>query len=518
MTRGLLAFAALVAIVAVPFVVRPRRVASPAASAVAERLVIITPHNEPVRYEFGRAFTAFMAGQGRRVEIDWRSPGGTAEIGRYIASEYTASFRQYWTRHLGRRWSETVAASFMSSGQVVASAEGGAAREAFLMSDVGCGIDLLFGGGSTDQMRHARAGRLVDAGVVSAHPEQFGPAGIPQQIGGQELWDRQGRWLGACVSSFGMCFNRDSLARLGLPPPTSWEALTDPRLHDQVGLADPSKSASSAKSFENIIQAEMQRAGVERGWTNALRLIRRIGGNARYFTDWAARVALDISAGDAAVGSCIDYYGRFQRESLAALGIPSRVGYIAPAGETAIEADPIALLRGAPHRDLAVAFIEFVLSDDGQKLWAFRRGVPGGPEKYTLGRLPISPRLYGAAFAGQRAALGENPYDETGRLDYHPAWTGSLFGVIAFVVRAMCVDTGPELKAAYHALTKAHFPPEATAVFDDVSMVDYATISGPLQAALRAADPLVEADWSRRLVEQFRAQYRRVVALAEANR
>ncbi|HXI55583.1 MAG TPA: iron ABC transporter substrate-binding protein, partial [Polyangia bacterium] len=187
MNRSLLALSALVAIIVVPFVIRPRR-PTPAGTdlAAVERLVIITPHNEPVRHEFARAFRAFMASQGRRVEIDWRSPGGTAEIARYLASEYTASFQHYWTGQLHRPWSAKVAGGFMASSPAPAASspspaagdEAAQAHQAFLASDVGCGLDLLFGGGSVDHVRHARAGRLVDAGVVAAHPELFGPSAI----------------------------------------------------------------------------------------------------------------------------------------------------------------------------------------------------------------------------------------------------------------------------------------------------------------------------------------------------
>ncbi|HVR61486.1 MAG TPA: extracellular solute-binding protein [Polyangia bacterium] len=520
------AFAALLAIVAVPFAVRPRGappVVDERGGGESERLVIVTPHQEPVRFEFGRAFREWMAARGRRVEIDWRTPGGTVEIARYLASEYTASFRQHWTGALRRPWSARIAAGFMTpppanAPPALPGDEVAAARQVFLDSDVGCGLDVFFGGGSVEHTRHARAGRLVDAGLVGTRPDLFGPEAIPQQLGGQALWDKQGRWMGACIASFGMCFNRDTLGRLGLPIPSSWAAMADPRLHDQVAIADPSKSGSVGKSFETIIQAEMAQAGVVEGWARAMRLIRRIGGNARYFTDSAAKVALDVSAGDAAIGTCIDFYGRFERETLTAIGHPERVGYVAPRGETALDADPISLLRGAPHRELAVTFIAFVLSDEGQKLWAFRRGAPGGPQRYTLARLPMAPRLYGDEFADARADLGENPFNAGDRLDYHEAWTAPLFGAIAFVVRTMCVDTEPELKAAYRALAQAGFPPAATAAFDDLTLVDHATVSGPIARALRSVDPLAEAAWSRRLVEHHRALYRRVAALARAGR
>src|SRR4029079_9471329 len=113
-------------------------------------------------------------------------------------------------------------------------------------------------------------------------------------------------------------------------------------------------------------------AAIHDGWTGAMSLLRRLGSNARYFTDQSTSIPRDVASGDATVGMCIDYYGRFQAEAAAEAGRPGRVGCVTRRGETSINPDPIALLRGAPHRELAIAFIEFVLSDEGQKLWSFR--------------------------------------------------------------------------------------------------------------------------------------------------
>jgi iron(III) transport system substrate-binding protein len=52
-----------------------------------------------------------------------------------------------------------------------------------------------------------------------------------------------------------------------------------------------------------------------------------------------------------------------------------------PVGGTVSSVDPIGLLRGAPNREAALAFIDFCLSMEGQKLWNFRPGTPGGPER-----------------------------------------------------------------------------------------------------------------------------------------
>jgi len=73
--RTLIALLPLALLVLLPVIFR-ERTAAPAANA--DRLVIITPHTESIRYEFDRAFRTYYHEQtGRELVIDWRSPGGT---------------------------------------------------------------------------------------------------------------------------------------------------------------------------------------------------------------------------------------------------------------------------------------------------------------------------------------------------------------------------------------------------------------------------------------------------------
>ena len=87
----------------------------------------------------------------------------------------------------------------------------------------------------------------------------------------------------------------------------------------------------------------------------------------------------------------IDFYGRSQVDA-----VGDRMGYVEPAGETSVDSDPIAIAKGAEHRELAERFVRFVLSDDGQRLWNTRPGAPGGPRETAL-------RLFGP----DGAALGD---------------------------------------------------------------------------------------------------------------
>ena len=492
-----------------PLLLRPRGEKAGTAGPPDETLIIITPHNEATRYEFGRAFAEeHFAKTGRRVLVDWRTAGGTSELARYIAAQFQGSFRDYWTNTLHRTWSAEAASAFDDPKVAPAGTGPGAARSAFLASNVGCGDDVFFGGGSFDFMQMAAAGRLADCGLGAAHP---GWLGIPLLLGGEPLRDAQGRWVGACLAAFGICYNTDSVARLGIShPPAAWADLADPRYRNELALADPTQSGSVAKAFEMLLQQQMAAApSPEEGWRRGFQLIQRIAANARYFTDSATEIPYSVQIGDAAAGMCVDFYGRFESEAVRRADGSSRLQYLTPEGGSSTGADPMALFRGAPHPELGREFIEFVLSEAGQKLWCFRAGTPGGPEKYTLRRLPIRPDLYGEQWRPFQADPGVAPYRPGAAMVYHPEWTGSLFRVISFAIRTAFIDPQQELHAAWEALIAAGFPPRATAEFSDVSAVDFTQASGPIRAALRSPDKIGEVEMARMLDEHFRAQYRR---------
>ncbi|MBI3886897.1 MAG: extracellular solute-binding protein, partial [Opitutae bacterium] len=436
---------ALVAVVGLPFLLRPKQ---PALDAADDTLIIITPHNEAIRYEYAQGFREWYRRKtGRTVSVDWRVIGGTGEINRFIESEYTASFRNYWVNTLQREWSTEVLRAYANPRVTLAAAPAAdspaqAARRAFLGSEVSCGLDLFFGGGSIDYIKHAEAGRLLDSGILRLHPEWFGDGVIPQSFTGEPYWDAQGRWVGDVLSSYGIIFNRDVLRKLGLAEPRAWTDLQDPRYRGQVALCDPTKSSSTAKAFDNLIQqqiylqwdrlaadggdrAALEPQAVREGWERGLRLVQRIGANARYFTDTSQKTPIDVTQGNAAAGMCIDFYGRDRANAPGLDGRP-RVGYFSPVGGTVLSPDPLAVLRGAPHRAGAAAFIEYALSMEGQLLWNYRLGAPGGPKHYELRRMPIRRDFYTAGHRAFRTDPDDAPYDAPQPLVYRPEWTSAL--------------------------------------------------------------------------------------------
>jgi ABC-type Fe3+ transport system substrate-binding protein len=535
----------LAATVALPFILRPKR---PAITRTDATLVIITPHNEAIRYEFGRGFERWYQAQtGKTVAVDWRVIGGANEINRYLDGAYTASFRDYWAHTLKREWSKAVEAGFVDSHVTPAATAGQdtpvqAARRAFLASEVACGVDLFFGGAPYDFEQQARTGHIVDSGVLQRHPESFTESTIPRFYVGEQYWDRQGRWVGTVLSNYGILYSKESLARLGIDPaPRTWADLQDPRWRGQLALADPTKSSSMATAFENVIQQHMQERwlalmvaaarisaldekavesqAVHEGWIAGLQCIQLIGANARYFTDSSQKIPIDVADGNCAAGMCIDFYGREQAEAERRRGGSDRLAFVSPAGGTVSSVDPVALLRGAKNRAVAQAFIDWVVSLDAQKLWAFKPGAPGGPQRYSLRRMPVRRDFYlREDWKPWRSDPDVSPFDGKDDLIYHAAWTDGLFGELAFIIRVMCQDTHPELARAWRAVIAAGRPPEAMAALQDMSAVDYDKAAGEINAALVSKNKIDEVELARKLAKTFRDQYQQAEDLAQIKR
>lgn len=501
-------------VIALPFIFRQSEMVDQWKPGDPE-LIAISPHNEAIRYEFGRAFSRWHEeNYGDPVRVEWRVMGGTTEIMRYLAAEYAASFRAWWKGEnrpwpvgaeemiLDRRFKADNVPQTDDPDERAAWEQKRDLHQTFRTVDdpakFSCKVDLFFGGGTYDHNKAFRQGLSVRPWAEGDMPAVLSQeAGdtllIPKKRSG-ETW-RSDAFFGNALSTFGICYNMDRLTELGIEnPPSTWEDLADPRLVHQLGVADPTKSGSIAKAFEMIIHEQCHaavraagfspeqtaaiedtpreehpedyEAAIAQGWLNGLRLVQKIGANARYFTDSSGKVPLDVSMGDAAAGIAIDFYGRYQSEISKSPEGKYRMVYTTPVGGSSVSADPISLLRGAPHRETAVRFIEFVLSTEGQKLWNYRPGTPGGPVRFALRRLPVRRDFYPSDDPDVQAAyeqhsrytsddLGEpsiNAYELSRQFYYYGRWTGRHFSFHRDLIKAMCMNAGEELRELWEAI------------------------------------------------------------------
>lgn len=361
--------------------------------SAAARVIVITPHVDAIRNEIGAGFARWHEQSfGERAEVDWRYLGGTSDALRFVQSE-------------------------------------------FAKKPDGIGLDCFFGGGQEPF--------LLLADKKLAH--RYQPAiellgGIPQNVRGMEIYDTNFMWFGAVLSSFGILQNTRVERLKGLPFVQSWGELTNSRLYGWVGAGDPRNSGTMNVMFESFLQFY----GWERGW----QVLTQIGGNVRKFDRVSSTTAKDVTLGETAYGFCIDFYG-FNQVAVAG---QSNLSFALPSDFTAVNPDGLAILKGAPNLQIAQRFVDFVLSEAGQRIWFLPRGHPEGPQQFSIERPSIRPALYEQYREARRSQF--NPFAIERGFFYDAKLGRKRRDVLAALVGTQLVDTHSELQAAWRSVIR----------------------------------------------------------------
>ncbi len=372
--------------------------ARPTLSSAQDELIIISPHHEGIETEFGKNFEDWYHKQtGRTVKTDWRDVGGTSSNYRFIESE-------------------------------------------FKRVPDGIGIDIFFGGGTDNYLRLSNMGWLHAYKLPGTQLEQ-----MMQSFQGIPLYDAEHRWYGAALSSFGIMYNEELRGLLQLPKVSTWKDLGNLELIGRIGAADPRESGSAHMVYEIILQTL--------GWEEGFALLTKIGGNVRGFSAGANVIPTDVVAGQVIYGLAIDFYAYGQ---IAVVGA-DKIKYVVPADGAVVTADPIAILKGAPNTSVAEKFLEFVLSEDAQKLWMLRDTDAEGPEwKGGLNRASVLPALYDKL--GERCIV-PNPFAMEGSpFQYDSDKGGTRWNIVNDLFGILIIDSHKDLVNAWKTIQKSKDP------------------------------------------------------------
>jgi ABC-type Fe3+ transport system substrate-binding protein len=365
-----------------------------------DKLVLVSPHSDEIQNEFSDGFEVhYQTTTGRTVSLEWLDVGGgTSSILRYIKSEFN---RQ----------------------------------------PDGIQIDLFFGGGLDPYTE------LADAGILQPYrlPDKV-LSGIATTIGGIPVYDPEFRWFGATLAGFGIVYNKRVLEILNFAVPKTWEALGDPRYSTWVGSGDPRFSGSVHMAYELILQAY----GWDRGWE----VITTMGANVRNFTGSGGQAPKDVAVGEVAFGLSIDFYAWAQ---VAEVG-DAFIGFTMPDNMTIVNPDGLGILKGAENLDVARAFVSFVMSEPGQKLWFLKQGAKGGPIHRQLNRFTVMPELYGKY--RQEAAVTLNPFEWRSDLIYDSVKASARWSILNDLIGVFVIDSHDRLRWAWGQAQKDGLAPE----------------------------------------------------------
>jgi ABC-type glycerol-3-phosphate transport system substrate-binding protein len=157
-----------------------------------------------------------------------------------------------------------------------------------------------------------------------------------------------------------------------LPVPAQWSDLTKTVYHNHVGMSAPSRSGTTHLTVETLLQGD--------GWNEGWAKWKQIAGNFKTVTARSFGVPDGVNSGSFGVGIVIDFFGLSSKGS----GFP--VDFVYPKTTALVPAN-IGVLNNAPHPKAAKAFIDFLLSDQGQEILLNKK----------IRRLPVNPATYAKA-------------------------------------------------------------------------------------------------------------------------
>jgi iron(III) transport system substrate-binding protein len=170
--------------------------------------------------------------------------------------------------------------------------------------------------------------------------------------------------------------------------PQRWTDLLDPRARNQVAMPSPAVSGAAAIHITTLVQ------NPELGWSYVERLVQAgvqaRGGN--------GPVMQAVAGGERAYGIVIDYLPI--RE--AAKGAPVR--FVFPDDGVSAITEPAAILSTARNVPAAVAFLDFLLSREGQALASSQGFLPADPETPAPAGFPDPRSIKVMPFDATRAA------------------------------------------------------------------------------------------------------------------
>ncbi|MDP9938270.1 ABC transporter substrate-binding protein [Ectopseudomonas alcaliphila] len=172
------------------------------------------------------------------------------------------------------------------------------------------------------------------------------------------LKDPDGHWFAIHSGTLGIMVNVDALG--GLPVPQGWADLLKPEYKGMVGYLDPS---SAFVGYVSAVAINRAMGGDLKDFTPAIDYFKKLAGNSPIVPKQSAYAR--VLSGELPILVDYDfnaYRARYKDQANVAFVIPTEGSISVPYVMSVVD--------NAPHRANAEKVLDFVLSDQGQALWA----------------------------------------------------------------------------------------------------------------------------------------------------
>mgnify|MGYP000260780019 CR=1 FL=1 len=172
------------------------------------------------------------------------------------------------------------------------------------------------------------------------------------------------RVIGVYVGILGFSVNQDVLDEIGVPTPTGWEDLLDPRLKGLIGIANPNTSGTALTTLATQIFRKGEEKGEKVDEDAGLEYMKQLHQNIANYTKSGVAPGILAGRGEIAVAIVFMHDAVYHAEE----GYP--VTPIAPKEGTGYEIGGLSLIKGAPQPELAKQFMDWVVSAEAQETQA----------------------------------------------------------------------------------------------------------------------------------------------------
>ncbi len=185
--------------------------------------------------------------------------------------------------------------------------------------------------------------------------------------------DEDNMIFGTSASAVGVIYNTTIFPELK----ADWNELSAPEYKDQLVFPDPTKSGAAKDFLSGYINVK----GEEEGW----KTWENLAANGMTVPGPNAAALEAVTTGEKGIlVAGVDY----NAYSAKAKGEPLDIYY--PADGTVINPRPAMILKTSPYTDNAKAFMDYLISDEGQKLVADAYLLPGREDIKTDKRANVS--------------------------------------------------------------------------------------------------------------------------------
>ncbi len=205
--------------------------------------------------------------------------------------------------------------------------------------------------------------------------------------------DPDGYWRSFYMNPMAFGVNRDVLARMKAPMPTSWQSLLDPVYKGQIQMPTPQASGTAYNMVASLVKLM--------GEEGAYAYMKKLGPNVQTYTSSGTAPSKAVQVGQCAIGL------QFTPAFFEAIekGFPVQV--IFPSEGVWFEAPAVSILKGSRNIEGARTLVEWLTSPRGQAVLSEKKtffypvipGVPlgaGMPAFESLKTIDVDPLWAGA--------------------------------------------------------------------------------------------------------------------------